>query len=124
MAESKAKPATKKAAAPRKTGTGKKATPVKAKAKPATKTIAPHMPILKATPAKGKGGSAKSLAAKPVKSGKDNAAARITPEQRYRMICDAAYYRAERRGFVGGSPKDDWIAAEAEVDKFIRSIQQ
>lgn len=27
-------------------------------------------------------------------------------------IAEAAYYRAERRGFVGGDPVDDWLAAE------------
>jgi len=40
----------------------------------------------------------------------------IDDEQRRRMIAEAAYYRAERRGFVGGSSVDDWIAAEIEVD--------
>ncbi len=27
-------------------------------------------------------------------------------------IAEAAYYRAERRGFVGGDPVEDWLAAE------------
>jgi hypothetical protein len=30
-------------------------------------------------------------------------------------IAEAAYYRAERRGFVPGQEVDDWLAAEAEV---------
>lgn len=30
-------------------------------------------------------------------------------------IAEAAYYRAERRGFQGGSELDDWLEAEAEV---------
>ena len=33
------------------------------------------------------------------------------------MIAEAAYYRAERRGFEGGDPVQDWLAAEAEVDE-------
>jgi len=41
----------------------------------------------------------------------------ITPEERHRMICDAAYYRAERRGFKGGDPRQDWLDAEYEIDQ-------
>ncbi len=37
-------------------------------------------------------------------------------DQRRRMIADAAYFRAERRGFDGGDPVADWLEAEAEVD--------
>src|SRR5882672_8916012 len=37
-------------------------------------------------------------------------------EKRREQIALAAYYRAERRGFQGGSPLDDWLAAEAEID--------
>jgi hypothetical protein len=32
------------------------------------------------------------------------------------MIADAAYFRAEQRGFQGGDPLRDWLQAEAEVD--------
>ncbi|MFU8857077.1 MAG: DUF2934 domain-containing protein [Deferrisomatales bacterium] len=32
------------------------------------------------------------------------------------LIRQAAYVRAESRGFVGGSPEQDWLEAEAEVD--------
>jgi hypothetical protein len=38
-------------------------------------------------------------------------------EERQRMIATAAYLRAEQRGFVGGDPAADWLAAEAEVDR-------
>ena len=31
------------------------------------------------------------------------------------LIAEAAYYRAERRGFAPGGEVDDWLAAEAEV---------
>jgi len=31
------------------------------------------------------------------------------------MVATAAYYRAEARGFLGGSAEQDWIDAEAEV---------
>jgi hypothetical protein len=32
-----------------------------------------------------------------------------------KLIEEAAYYRAQRRGFAPGHELDDWIAAEAEV---------
>ena len=41
----------------------------------------------------------------------------FNPEQQHRMICEAAYFRAERRGFVGGDPLQDWIEAEREVTR-------
>lgn len=41
----------------------------------------------------------------------------ITAEDRHRLIAEAAYFRAEARGFCGGDPLEDWLAAEAEVDR-------
>ncbi len=43
----------------------------------------------------------------------------ITPEERQRLIAQAAYFRAERRGFTGGSPDRDWLEAEAEIDAML-----
>jgi len=40
----------------------------------------------------------------------------VTPLERWRMIAEAAYYRAEKRGFFGGNPMEDWAAAEQEID--------
>ena len=40
----------------------------------------------------------------------------VTAEERYQLICTAAYLRAERRGFVPGSELEDWLAAEAELE--------
>ena len=40
----------------------------------------------------------------------------VTTEERHRMITEAAYYLAERRGFTGGNAEDDWLRAEREVD--------
>jgi hypothetical protein len=34
---------------------------------------------------------------------------------RGRRIAEAAYYRAERRGFEPGHELEDWLAAEAEI---------
>ena len=44
----------------------------------------------------------------------------VTPEQRYQMITEEAYFRAEKRGFVGGDPALDWLEAEAEIDRIIQ----
>ena len=41
----------------------------------------------------------------------------IEPEQRQAMICDAAYFLSERRGFGPGHELDDWLAAEGEIDR-------
>jgi hypothetical protein len=45
--------------------------------------------------------------------------ANVSPEERYRMIADAAYYRAERRNFEPGHEHEDWLAAEAEVEELL-----
>jgi hypothetical protein len=37
-------------------------------------------------------------------------------ESREARIAEAAYWRAERRGFTAGQELDDWLAAEREVD--------
>jgi hypothetical protein len=43
----------------------------------------------------------------------------VSNEARYRMICEAAYLRAERRGFRPGGEVDDWLAAEEEVERLL-----
>lgn len=35
------------------------------------------------------------------------------------MVAEAAYYRAERRGFAPGAEMDDWLAAEAEIERLL-----
>ena len=40
----------------------------------------------------------------------------IDAEIRNRMIAEAAYYRAEARGFATGYELEDWLEAEADVD--------
>lgn len=46
----------------------------------------------------------------------EEVAAGDVPEAvRYSMIAQAAYYRAEKRGFGPGQQLDDWLAAEAEI---------
>lgn len=43
----------------------------------------------------------------------------ISPDLRQQMIAEAAYLRAEQRGFGPGDPLDDWLAAEREVDMLL-----
>jgi len=38
---------------------------------------------------------------------------------RRRLIEECAYLRAERRGFVGGDPQQDWLEAEMEIDQLL-----
>ena len=38
---------------------------------------------------------------------------------RRRLIEKCAYLRAERRGFTGGSPEEDWLEAEMEIDQLL-----
>jgi hypothetical protein len=41
------------------------------------------------------------------------------PEIRHDIVAQAAYFRAQRRGFEPGQELDDWLAAEAEVDAML-----
>jgi aspartate oxidase len=42
--------------------------------------------------------------------------------QREQMIADAAYFRAERRGFHPMNDLADWFEAEAEIDRHLFSF--
>ena len=128
MSLSKATPATKKSIVVAK---------ATAEKKPSAKKTSTAKPSSKPAPAKS--AAAKPLATKPIagtpiaktktkplseNATKGNGASPITPEQRYRMICDAAYFRAERRGFIGGNSAEDWTAAEAEIDGLLLSLKR
>jgi hypothetical protein len=41
----------------------------------------------------------------------------------YEMICEAAYFRAEKRGFTPGAEAEDWLAAEAEVLERVKKLR-
>lgn len=45
--------------------------------------------------------------------------AEMNPEIRRALITQAAYLRAERRGFAPGHEMQDWLEAEQEVDRGI-----
>jgi hypothetical protein len=48
---------------------------------------------------------------------------RVSEEVRRAMIARAAYFRAERRNFAPGQELEDWVAAEAEVDRELAGKQ-
>jgi DUF2934 family protein len=45
----------------------------------------------------------------------------VSDATRRAMIEQAAYLRAERRGFASGGEVEDWLAAEAEVDALLKA---
>ena len=45
----------------------------------------------------------------------------VTAEQRRRMIAEAAYFLAQRRGFANGDATRDWLLAEAEIDLVLKA---
>jgi hypothetical protein len=48
---------------------------------------------------------------------------KVSAGQRRQMIAEAAYFRAERRGFRDGDPTEDWYAAERDVDARLRRLE-
>ncbi|MBM3392498.1 MAG: DUF2934 domain-containing protein [Betaproteobacteria bacterium] len=48
-------------------------------------------------------------------------ASRVPEEDRRRFIAEAAYFKAEKRGFSEGGDLADWIEAEAEIDALLDS---
>jgi hypothetical protein len=90
-----------KAAAPAKASVAKKPAPAKSStaAKPAVKS--------------------KAEAAVKVSRTKSRKVAVVAPEQRRNYIEVAAYYIAARRGFAPGDHLQDWIQAEAEIDRLL-----
>jgi hypothetical protein len=43
----------------------------------------------------------------------------VDPDSKRSMIATAAYFRAEQRGFAPGHEVDDWLDAEASVEKLL-----
>ena len=81
---------------------------------------AQNLPQGKQSPAKGTEKKAKSSDALPNRAGGMNSigkpGTKLSREERLRMIEEAAYYRAEQRGFNGGSEMQDWLDAESEIN--------
>jgi hypothetical protein len=77
------------------------------------------------TPAKPGKASGKTQAAKSIAAGPRTPRRRakrpglVAPEDRQRFIAEAAYFKAERRGFAEGGELEDWVEAEAEIDALL-----
>ena len=58
-----------------------------------------------------------------VSNGNDtgSATAQVSPDEMKRLVEEAAYFRAKRRGFEPGHELEDWVQAEAEVAKRLES---
>ena len=76
------------------------------------------------TPSPAVGSAARPRRRKPTEavaaeSAGGTARAKVTAEARRGMVAEAAYLRAERRGFAPGSEVEDWLAAEREIDALL-----
>ncbi|HEX5041794.1 MAG TPA: DUF2934 domain-containing protein [Candidatus Polarisedimenticolaceae bacterium] len=80
----------------------------------APKAKAPAPRPRRETPAEPPAPSLAPMATAP-ENGKSTAP-HLSPDERHRLIAEAAYYRASQRGFHGGAEVEDWLAAEAEID--------
>ncbi|MDB5971214.1 MAG: hypothetical protein JWQ90_3664 [Hydrocarboniphaga sp.] len=40
---------------------------------------------------------------------------RVSADQHFDLIADAAYFLAQARGFAPGHDRDDWLQAEAQI---------
>ncbi len=47
----------------------------------------------------------------------------VSTDDRQRMIQEAAYYRYVQRGFANGHDLEDWLAAEAELERMSKDRQ-
>ena len=87
-----------------------KKTPVKKAAvkKTAVKKVAvKKKAVKKAAPKKA---AARKVAAKDIRI-------KVTLEQRYKMICEAAYYISLEKTYETVNPTGDWLQAEAAINK-------
>jgi hypothetical protein len=85
-------------------------------------------PLMSSTPstARTKRVRASSAAAQPSRARRTQASTPApasippaSPERRHALIAEAAYRRAEKRGFRGGDPVADWLESEKEVDALL-----
>lgn len=107
----------------KKTTVRKKAAKKKVTKKKVTKKAAKKLAPTSATASKKEAKTAgkKKTARKPSlkKQSQETTAIVISEFDRQKMIAEAAYYRAEQRGFAAGDPLEDWLAAETEVDSIL-----
>jgi hypothetical protein len=114
--------------------TAKKTSPAKTSPAVPVKTLAAKKPaakkVLKSpapasastpTPAPKVAAKAKAPAKAAAKPKLQKSSPTLSEQQRNHYVQVAAFYIAERRGFVAGDPAADWAAAEVEVERLIAS---
>jgi hypothetical protein len=67
-----------------------------------------------AKPKAGKTGKSRRPSGMPHETSRDPRS-EFNDEEWHDMVATAAYFRAESRGFEGGSPDEDWFEAEAQL---------
>ena len=92
------------------------ATKAPAKAVPAKAPAKTAAPVAKAAVVAAKPAAGKAPAANVTKAPKI-AKTPLDPKQRRHYVEVAAYFMAERRGFMTGCESEDWLVAEAEIDR-------
>lgn len=121
-------PQTGRTPAPRKKRTTQPVTPAPAP----LETTTPRAPSIAAHPVTPEPPVAAEAAALPMRSSPANGSARtsvepsprrpyakLSAEDRRRLIAETAYLKAMRRGFRGQRAEQDWYEAEAEVDAML-----
>jgi microsomal dipeptidase-like Zn-dependent dipeptidase len=48
----------------------------------------------------------------------------VSREERHAMVAVAAYFCAERRGFLPGREREDWFEAAAAIDAMLESMRR
>jgi hypothetical protein len=98
-----------------------KTTPAATVKKPVAKTVVAKEQKLTTT--KTATVAAKPEIKQPVKkeAAPKTTAVSVSADHRKHMIATAAYFIAQRRGFSGGYEVQDWISAEIEIDKQLKS---
>ena len=61
--------------------------------------------------------AAKKAATKKTKTSPSNAKIKVTHDQHYKMICEAAYYISLDRNRETVNPTGDWLQAEAAINR-------
>lgn len=81
--------------------------------RPATQREGSATDILKTAPRAQAAPQARQAAV--TAQGESRARQAVDAQQWQQQVAEAAYFRAELRGFVGGSPEQDWFEAENEL---------
>lgn len=60
-----------------------------------------------------------AVSAEPILTGTSLMVRPFDINARDQMVAEAAYYRAQRRGFEPGHELEDWLASEADIDAYL-----